>query len=156
MSAKSLIVPFFWGALLLAKVAGAHPAPGQHPDGEWLKDPQLATAMLHGLCMPGFIGGSGELSGFEPCSSQQITEIENCAWFNGTDDEGGNRFLTNPVEVTGLNAVLYDEVCVGGDHCSPAWNVGRAMLFASDDTADIFLWDGWEPVKLIGCEDVQY
>ena len=94
----------------------------------------------------------GELSGFKPCSSQQTTDIENCAWFNGTDDEGGDRFLTNPVEVTGLNAVLYDEVCVGGDHCSPAWNVGRAMLFASDDTADIFLWDGWEPVKLIRCE----
>ena len=61
MSAKSLIVPFFWCALLLAKVAGAHPAPGQHPDGEWLKDPQLATAMLHGLCMPGFMGGSGRI-----------------------------------------------------------------------------------------------
>ena len=156
MIAKILVIPFFMGACLLANVAGAHPAPSQHPDGEWLKDPKLATAMLHGFCMPGFIGGSGEVYGFEPCSSQETTDIENCAWFNATDDEGGDRFLTNPVEVTGLNAVLYDEVCVGGDHCRPAWTVGRAMLFASDDTADIFLWVGREPIKLIRCEDVKY
>jgi len=157
MTGKNLVISLAIWVVAAANFAVGHPAPSAHPDGEWLKDSALSIPMLNGLCLPGFMGGTGELIGFEPCSSQHDSKLDNCAWFNGWDDEGGEHFLTNPVEVIGLNAVLYDDVCTGGDHCQPAVTNGRSMLFSPKYTSDIFLWKGRsEPRKLIRCEDVTY
>ena len=135
-------------ALLLGLLSAS--ASAQDP-AHWLKDPSEAATRLIGLCTPGVIGGTGERQGFGACDDGGA-ELGGCAWSFGTDDEGGDRYLVNPVGINGMNAVLYDKVCIGGDHCGAGVNFGRVMLLSGRWADEVLIWEGYnQPETLVPC-----
>lgn len=146
------------GALLVIGAGAAFTVTAGADSAEhWLKDPDKALNGLAGLCEPEALGGSGEVAWFKPCAQAGGSwKPEACAMSNGIDDEGGYRFLVNPAPVQGMNAVLYDQVCMGSSYCGMGISMGRVMLFSSQQSDEIWaISEAADPVQLVPCDQVE-
>ena len=144
----------FLGLLFLffSKLSLAHPAPGNHPPGEWLKDLSALVAMLENLCLPQRDYSDMREIDFFPCDGDDPDLPIECAVSMTGDDEGGGRYLTNPIPIKGINGITFQGVCSGGDHCIKPVAWGTVLLYASS-FSDVFYMDGNSiPQRLVACE----
>lgn len=141
--------------VLFGKMGVAHPAPGNHPPGEWLKDTNTLAAMLKNLCLPERDYSDMREIGFFPCREDDPDRPIKCAVSMTEDDEGGGRYLINPKPMQGLNGVLFQGICSGGDHCPKPMPFGTIFLYA-DSMSGVFYIDGsMSPQKLTACQEVK-
>jgi len=139
--------------LLFSKLGLAHPAPGNHPPGDWLKDLNSLVAMLENLCLPERDYSDMREIGFFPCEEDDLDLPIECAISMTGDDEGGGRYLTEPQSILGLNGVILQGVCFGGDHCRQPVVWGTVILYASS-VSDVFYMEGSrDPQRLIQCSE---
>ena len=138
--------------LLFSKLSLAHPAPGNHPSGEWLKDLSALVAMLENLCLPQRDYSDMREIGFFPCEGDDPDLPIECAVSMTGDDEGGGRYLTDLKPIKGINGITLQGVCSGGDHCIKPVTWGTVLLYANS-FSNVFYMDGNSiPQRLVACE----
>lgn len=141
--------------ILFAKLSLAHPAPGNHPPGEWLKDTNTLTTMLKNLCLPERDYSDMREIGFFPCGEDDPDRPIKCAVSMTGDDEGGGRYLINPKPMQGLNGVMFQVICSGGDHCPKPISFGTIFLYADSMSEVFFINGGRSPQRLTACQEAQ-
>lgn len=141
--------------VLSPSLIGSDPAFAKDAESEWLMRPETLYSVLGGLCLPDREYGDDREISFRRCTESERQAISQCSLSMTGDDEGGRRYLTNLQPVERLNAVTFDVICFGGDHCAQPKDLGALMLFSSSQDVDVYILDEFiGPQKLVGCESV--